>query len=1157
MAQLNKSVDKTIVKFQDTFTYTINVGFSGIVGSISDAKVTDFIPSNISYTLPPISNVIKSIDVEKQENGDLITFNFGEITDLGISIAIKIKCKFVLGTDNGTTFKNHCDLYINNNTTPDISADALGVILDVEEDFVIEKGIVVPTNETSAPGGRVLYTIILRNRLKTQGGTGDPGAKINNIVISDILPEGISLDPNYPAKGYDISGSEYADKRYDGHLGEVTGNDIVFKMDDYYGTKYRIVLVCNVSENISTPSEIYNTSSLEISQTLRNTSTSILSIGNTTHIQSISKYGPNYAQVGNYISYDISTGNYGNQDNLNFVIEENIPNEVQPYRIKSGSFGMDIINIPIDEEYTITYFINNSETPIVLATCNLNTSTNITLPSLQEGEKITKIVWNIPNMPVGAITISNIIVDGIITSTNFNNSITNIVNGSWDGENGRESVQVTKNTVLNGKSELNISKDRVGSNLDVVPEQILRYVISFNSNTSQINNPVASDLLSNKLEYIGNEKYTFYDYFDGVVIDSTDSNFFNLVPIQKSVINDYNGTGRNFVRYTIDNFSMRQKGWLKIEFDAKVKVGAYGTITNNAILGNVGDNGIVRNGQIPYSDIDDRDNDNITQENLVISSDFNTNISYYAVLASDKKVKGALDSIYTEEPNVGKTYAGGKIDYKLIVANDGNLNYEYIEIVDILPHIGDTGVILIDQFRLSEFPVYSISSISAKVMDNNTQIEDVNLKIEYSKSYNPKRFAITNMGNDTIGSVDDWTTTPPNPITDLKSVKLSTIDLILLPGQYIEIDIHCLAPPNVQPNKIAWNSFAVKGKYRDENNVLQNMIPVEPEKVGVQVNAIDKGSIGGYVWIDSNKNGNVDPGEVGKNGIIAKLYTVDNTLVDQTMTIGNSNSLPGYYLFNNIDNGDYYVYFERPNNMYFTLYTPETQNKVNSITGKTSLISITDANKNVNDIFAGLTRDIQILILELINDIYNMDCSTNQSIISSINDFNSEFLMILGYMVDDCVVILNDNTIQDYGYKTQIVRLKEILENMILIQSSIVFSEDFCNAYMESNILITMIESLLSLLSIIEWIYGIDAYSDKCMCKGNIVYEIMVGRLINCITNLNIIINSMKAITSALMQNSSNNTKPYTTIYVKSMPINSKPIQYNPNQFICKNEKIW
>lgn len=1155
MATLVKTVDKTSVNFTDIFTYTINASFSGLVGSIESAKITDFIPSDISYTLPPIELPLIGIDETPVSGGTLIIFDFGSITNLGISIAINLKCKFKLGTDSQTEFTNECNLYIND--VFNLSSSSETVLLDVTEDFIIEKDIAIPTNKMSAPGGRVIYTVILRNKLKSQGGNGDLGAKINDILITDVVPNGVTLDPNFEIYGYDISNNNYADHRYDGKTANVQGDIITFSLDDYYGTKYRIVFICNVNNDIEVGSELVNSASLSISSQDRGVASSTLDIGTANYGAYINKYGPNYGNIGNYVSFELSVGNYANQDLIPFTIEDIIPDEVEIYRINTGSFMMDMIYVPVPQDYIIEYEINNSSQYDLLGTYNTATAVYVDMPTLQPNEKITKLRWNIDNFPVGIVPNQKITLDGVITSTNINEQFTNVGQVTWEDTTGTSIVQATHRTTLNDKSELNISKSIKNNATNLRPTDVFTYKITFTGYGSQVNNPIVSDLLSEKVNYVGNEKYTWYDYFDNTTIDSTNPNFYNLVSIDKEIITNFNNTGKELVRYNLDGFSLRQRGSFIIEFDVSVKPGATGSIVNNAVLGNQGNNGIPASNQIVYPDIDDRDGDGITNENLVITGNVSTNIIYNASLSSDKKVKGALDIDYTEEPNVGLTYGGGSVDYKLVVTNTGNLNFEYLQIVDILPHIDDTGVILNTLSRDSEFSVYNSNIITAAIIENNVVIDNADILVEYSKSYDPIRFSVQNFGNTNIGTVDDWSIIPPHPITDVKSVKITLINKIIYPNQSLVIDINCLVPMGITPNLVAWNSFAVKSSYRNENNIVNQLIPVEPEKVGVRVLAVDKASIGGKTWLDKNENGNVDPGEPGINGVIVNLLSSNNTVLATTITTNDSTNNPGYYLFNNLDRGDYYIQFIKPSNLYFTLYTQETQNKADTNTGKTSKIAITSQTQAVTDIDAGFIEQINFIfmLLEVLNhDIYSAGCDSLSDMISSINYANSTLISISNSLIALWSEELANGYISDAGYKAQLQRLIYSVQNIISRLINLNIPSDYCNMNLLANIINVLIEYTLDLIIILENNEGLKAYYDKCSCMGLEFYNILIGKFINSITKLEQVGFVLNNILGVFYADLNSKNKSYVAAYVPRRNINISP--YKPLNIYCPANNI-
>lgn len=105
-------------------------------------------------------------------------------------------------------------------------------------------------------------------------------------------------------------------------------------------------------------------------------------------------------------------------------------------------------------------------------------------------------------------------------------------------------------------------------------------------------------------------------------------------------------------------------------------------------------------------------------------------------------------------------------------------------------------------------------------------------------------------------------------------------------------------------------------------------------------------SIGDFVWYDSDKDGIQDVSEPGISGITVKLYTCNNILESSTTTNAN-----GFYLFENIAVGDYYVKFILPENFAFTVADAggdDTKDSdANSTTGKTICYTLTAGSSNL------------------------------------------------------------------------------------------------------------------------------------------------------------------------------------------------------------------
>lgn len=106
-------------------------------------------------------------------------------------------------------------------------------------------------------------------------------------------------------------------------------------------------------------------------------------------------------------------------------------------------------------------------------------------------------------------------------------------------------------------------------------------------------------------------------------------------------------------------------------------------------------------------------------------------------------------------------------------------------------------------------------------------------------------------------------------------------------------------------------------------------------------------AVGNYVWNDLNSDGiQNEPASAGLNGITVNLYDSNNVLVDTIVTANDVNGNPGYYLFDGLVPGDYYLEFVKPSG--FTITTQgatgsadPTDSDPDPITGKTETFTLT------------------------------------------------------------------------------------------------------------------------------------------------------------------------------------------------------------------------
>jgi len=99
----------------------------------------------------------------------------------------------------------------------------------------------------------------------------------------------------------------------------------------------------------------------------------------------------------------------------------------------------------------------------------------------------------------------------------------------------------------------------------------------------------------------------------------------------------------------------------------------------------------------------------------------------------------------------------------------------------------------------------------------------------------------------------------------------------------------------------------------DSNNYIDKETCYGVDEVTITV-LRPPAALGDRVWIDKNENGIQDVGEPGKGRVTVNLYDCNDNFVDSTLTDSS-----GYYLFDDLEPGNYYVIFIKPSGYEFTL----------------------------------------------------------------------------------------------------------------------------------------------------------------------------------------------------------------------------------------------
>jgi len=431
-------------------------------------------------------------------------------------------------------------------------------------------------------------------------------------------------------------------------------------------------------------------------------------------------------------------------------------------------------------------------------------------------------------------------------------------------------------------------------------EMTLTGTITAATGLGDIQNPVVGILVRNGAQYVAASQ-TFSAGTSGIVGTPT----FTLTPNHRTI----SGVSYDLLRWTFPSGTVVPAG-------TDFSVGAKVTLTNLLPPGqavefllvadgsNISSYNPAQNANITFVDSQDWDGDANTAETVkTANAGYNSCTSVVgasAEMESIKWVKGLLDTTYSRYPDVGQTVPGGNADYKLIVTNTGNIAMTNVIVVDILPFVGDAGVVTFPP-RNTEWRPNLAGPITG-----------TGATVYYSTSGNPCRpeLGITVPGC----TVPNWSTTPPSDITTVQSVKLEFGSALIQPGQAFEFNWPMRAPVTAPTNgEIAWNSFGFTATRTDNN---QPLLAAEPPKVGIRVQAPAPAFYGDRVWYDLNENGIQDVGEAGVNGIKVKLFSprvagvqnpATDSLINFTITANG-----GFYRFSNLRAGNYYAVFCLP-----------------------------------------------------------------------------------------------------------------------------------------------------------------------------------------------------------------------------------------------------
>ena len=727
------------------------------------------------------------------------------------------------------------------------------------------------------PNGGVKYTIQYNCTSIT-----DP---CTNVIITDRLPNGLGLYGN----GDLITSTGTA---------SLNGQTVTFNLGTLAaGTTGEVSIQTHLDPSIPGGTVLPNSATITSgagSSIVSNTvSTTALSSTNLKLSKSVYTASPAYLGSGLLVQgqtgiYQLGIANQDNTPLTNLCVIDTLPfaNKLQATAIATGAFSSQA-----PPTVRVEYQTNANASWTALSGSPFSTGSSTTVPvNLPAGEYITMVRWcfDQPYNPNASTSASDApLIFFNIQADMPQQTVTNCISSSASNLDPIR-VCAAANIIPPVTGSLpGIEKKVV--NPSVFPGDTIAFTLTLSNqaNAAQaLKNGVIADPLSPAtLTYVPNSwSYT--------------STYSAVAPtFGQTTVSD----GNNLLRWTLnDDVPIGQA--ITVTFKAVVASGSGGSPANTAMV--IGSNVQPQScatPSFPTGDGYDIDGDGNTTENVCIHQAVYYVRSLPAILKSEKLVKGQLDAVYSKYPAFGQTVPGGLADYRLKVYNPSRVAITNAVVIDILPFVGDVGV-LDPQTRLSQWRPNLAGPVTPPT----------GVTVYYSTQQNPCR---PELNYSPAGcTTANWSTVPPNDITTVQALKFDFGSKVVNPGDSLFLSWPMRAPTTAPTNgEIAWNSFGYIATRSDNNTQL---LPAEPIKVGIKANPLVPAVYGDFVWLDINKDGIQDVGELGVSGVKVELYKdngdgipnkTTDALVGFTVTDGSGN-----YLFSSLQPGDYFAVFYPP-----------------------------------------------------------------------------------------------------------------------------------------------------------------------------------------------------------------------------------------------------
>ena len=959
--ELTKAVSATSIASGTPFEYTFAYRCASITANCQNAVITDVLPPQVTYipnsatTTPHIQSVAYTPDPSGTTGGAL-TYTFVNPLPAGSTGILRFQVQFPPGTLPGTVALNRATFSADNAgpvTTPNVSTTATGQFE-------------MTVNKSGGPAV-VGYPTPFDLNICSPDTVG--GVRFLTPIITDTLPADAIFISAQGAEGVDWVYTPVTAPNLGGTVtflnlptipvGGCFTRQVTLQYDSIPPVQpINRMTVTGAPEGCTNPAALPAHCQGQTTRTL-NAQLPINVIApypqgeGGKSSSSPSSFTGTEARPGETVTYNVRAVNTGFITLTQVTVTDTIPAEIDLLSFTAGGSATRPV--------TLTYQINNVDVWLPVAGNPFASNTSVTVASLGlgAGDVVTQLRWQIGEMPVGAPAFSAAVVGTV------NSALT----PQFPAQSFQNCALVSSPELpasINSCNDVSIVDRRAiprvtktggaGANL---PLDFVDYTVTLSNDAVAhlaLTSPVLADLIPAQFAYVAGS----------AVFDSGASAVGAPAPTLE-VLPNYNG-GRTLLRWTWSGYDLAPGARLVVRYRVQIPDGtAPGTYNNVAAL--VDWSGpadpddanrdrrsiLLCSGAAVYTDTLDLDGDgNMTEESC--QSVAPTNVAVFLAMDSEKFTRGLFDCENTTDygpttacedadyNKLGLTAVGGPVDYRLVLTNASNVSVTNLVVMDIFPRIGDTGVVDTSA-RGSQW--------RPNLQGPVTGPAGVPLTIFYSTVANPCRTELVSSGPSGCAP-GNWTTTLPADPTSVQAIRLNfceynasgvatncltiprnqsfTFDWPMVAPNNAPADASCLTPADDSFNpaaapacQIAWNSFGytateardVDGQPGNDPGALQ-LLPSEPNRVGMRVAPPPPFSLGDFVWLDvaGQQNDGVQQNEErtiwGVNGVRVELYDGSGNYLGYRITGPNFAGEPGYYLFPNLAAGSYRVRFYVP-----------------------------------------------------------------------------------------------------------------------------------------------------------------------------------------------------------------------------------------------------